>query len=106
MSTLAAILLMFFDDEVEAFAAMICIFENYQFNIWYANNLQGLNDSFVPFEKLVSIKLPDLHKHLRNSGWKWVLNIILVYFYQIGYWNFSIPHFLLICFYECGIFFF
>eukprot|EP01126_Amoeba_proteus_P057546 TRINITY_DN7330_c0_g3_i1.p1 TRINITY_DN7330_c0_g3~~TRINITY_DN7330_c0_g3_i1.p1 ORF type:complete len:117 (-),score=32.33 TRINITY_DN7330_c0_g3_i1:319-624(-) len=53
----------------EAFAAMICIFENYQFNIWYANNLQGLNDSFVPFEKLVSIKLPDLHKHLKEKFW-------------------------------------
>jgi len=64
MSTLAAILLIYFQSEAEAYGAMRVLFHKYKLHDWYANNLIGLTEAFPIFEKLASQHIPQVHNHL------------------------------------------
>jgi len=65
MSTIAAILLIYFPSEELAFGAMRVLFEKYGLNELYANGLTGLQKYVFPiFQQLVEQHLPRLHQHL------------------------------------------
>lgn len=64
MSTIAAILLIYFPTEAEAYGAMRLMFENYSLHHFYANNLTGLTQTFPIFEKLCQTKCPQIHNHM------------------------------------------
>eukprot|EP01127_Copromyxa_protea_P017253 TRINITY_DN5234_c2_g1_i1.p1 TRINITY_DN5234_c2_g1~~TRINITY_DN5234_c2_g1_i1.p1 ORF type:complete len:570 (+),score=82.83 TRINITY_DN5234_c2_g1_i1:1620-3329(+) len=64
MSTLAAVVLLVLPEEKEAFSVLATLFNEYHLTSWYENNLQGLTESFSPFEELVMKKIPRVHEHL------------------------------------------
>jgi len=91
MSTLAAILLIYFEDEAMAFGAMQKMFSSYGFHYYYANDLAGVTNSYAPFEELVKSKFPALHDHLTKHITKGM---------HITYSALFLPNWMLECYYS------
>eukprot|EP01126_Amoeba_proteus_P056975 TRINITY_DN7222_c0_g1_i1.p1 TRINITY_DN7222_c0_g1~~TRINITY_DN7222_c0_g1_i1.p1 ORF type:complete len:271 (+),score=57.86 TRINITY_DN7222_c0_g1_i1:600-1412(+) len=91
MSTLAAILLVYFTDEAEAFGALCQLFSNFSFNYWYADGLVGILNFFDKFEHMVEVKIPQLHAHLKR---------VITDGMGMSYSSLFLPNWILECYYS------
>jgi hypothetical protein len=66
MSTIAAILLLYVPNEMEAFGAMKVLFADYSLRFWFQDGMKGIQETFTAFELFVNKKMPQLHKHLQQ----------------------------------------
>jgi len=69
MAFLASIVLIYLDDEENAFWGFVRLMYNYSFHDLYANSLQGLQDIAIPkWEELMKEYLPEIAPHMEKYG--------------------------------------
>jgi len=91
MSTIAAILLIYFEDESVSFGAMRKMFASYGYHYLYTNNLSGVTSCYDPFEAMVKARQPALHEHMTKH---------ITVGMGIPYPALFLPNWLLECFYS------
>ena len=68
MNFLAGFLYLFFKDEEKTFKALTGLITKFDMNQLFKQDFPLLKQYFYKLDRLVSMKLPDLHTHFKNEN--------------------------------------